>query len=127
MREDAEVADAHEARRQHVQQKAPQEFLDRQTHPALLVLVRRVAPAESHAPFVQRHEPVIGDGHAVGVAAEITQRVFGAAEGWLGINDPVVAIQRANPRRKPLRLRQWSERAMEAELTLRLQPAQARG
>lgn len=55
MREDAEVADAHEARGgQQVQQKLPQELLGRQAHPALLVLVRRVAPAKSHTPFGQR-------------------------------------------------------------------------
>ena len=126
MRKDAEVADAHKARRQHVQQKAPQEFFDRQTHPSLLVLVRRVAPAESHASVGQRYEPVIGDGHAVGVAAEIMQRMLGAAEGRLGINDPVVAIQRANPGRKRPGLREWGECAMEAELARCMQLAQAR-
>ncbi len=53
MGKEAEVTDAHEARGQHVQQEAAQEFFDRQTHPALLVLVLRVAPAESDASFAQ--------------------------------------------------------------------------
>ena len=41
-----EVADAHEAFWQHVQQEAPEELVHLQTHEALLVVMCRVAPAE---------------------------------------------------------------------------------
>jgi hypothetical protein len=126
VRKNAEVPDPHEARRQDVQQESPQEFLDGQTHLALFVFVRGVSPEKSHTPFGQRHEPVIGDGHAVGVAAEITQRMLGAAEGRLGIDDPVGALQRTNHCRKRFGCGEWGECAMEAEFGLRVQPAQAR-
>lgn len=38
-------------------------------------------------------EPVIGDRDAMGVAGQIMQNVFRAAEGPLGVDDPVFAKQ----------------------------------
>ena len=43
----AEVADADESRRQHMQQEAAQELVDRQCHQTLLILVSGIAPAKS--------------------------------------------------------------------------------
>ena len=37
----------------YLEQKPPQEFLDGQTHASLLVLVLRIAPAESHTSLIQ--------------------------------------------------------------------------
>jgi hypothetical protein len=44
--EEAEVADAYEAAREQMQQKAPQELIDWQRHQLLLVAMGGVAPAE---------------------------------------------------------------------------------
>ena len=44
--EEAEVADAHEAARKHVEQEAAQELIDGQSHEPLLVAVSGIAPAE---------------------------------------------------------------------------------
>ena len=35
--------------------------------------------------MLEGHEPVVGDGDAMGVAGEITKHMMGSAEGWLGI------------------------------------------
>jgi len=43
----AEIADADECRRQHVQQDSSQELVDWQHHQTLLVVVSRIAPAKS--------------------------------------------------------------------------------
>ena len=48
MGQKAEVADAHEARRKHVEQEAAQELLHRKGHQTLLVAVRGVSPAEGN-------------------------------------------------------------------------------
>ena len=40
---------------------------------------------------------MVGDGDAVGIAAEILQHVLGSAEGWFGVDDPVFAEERAQP------------------------------
>ena len=79
--EEAEVADAHEAARQQVEQEAAQELLDRQSHQPLLVAMGGVSPAEGDVAFVEGDQSVVGDGDAMGVAAEIAQHVFRPAEG----------------------------------------------
>jgi hypothetical protein len=33
---------------------------------------------------------MVGDRDAMGIAREIMQNMFGTAEGWLGIDDPVL-------------------------------------
>jgi hypothetical protein len=91
MGKESEVPDTHESRRQNVQKKAAYKFLDRQTHQSLLVLVCRVPPTEGDTAFCQRDQSVVGNRHPVGVTAQIAQRVFGSAEGSLGIHDPIGA------------------------------------
>jgi hypothetical protein len=78
--EESEVADAHEAGRQDMQQEASQELVCVERKQSLLILVRRISPPKGDAPVRDRHNAVVGDGDAMGVAAEIAQRVFGSAE-----------------------------------------------
>ena len=40
---------------------------------------------------------MVGDGDAVGIAAEILQHVLGSAEGWFGVDDPIFAEERTQP------------------------------
>ena len=91
--EEAEVADAHEAARQQVQQEAAQELIDRQSHEPLLVAVGGVAPAEGDVAVGESNQPAVGDGDAMGVGAEIAQHMFRSAERPFGVDDPVVAEQ----------------------------------
>jgi hypothetical protein len=42
---------------------------------------------------------MVGDGDAMGVAGQVVENMFGAAEGWLGVDDPVLP---ASCRRKLL-------------------------
>ena len=51
---------------------------------------------------------MVGDGDAVSVAAEILQHVLGSAEGWFGVDDPIVCgrADAARPRRT------WDGRAV---------------
>ena len=86
--EEAEVADAHETARQQVQQEAAQELVDRQAHDTLLVGMGGISPAEADVALPECDQSAVGDGDAMGVAAEIAQRVFRAAEGRLGSKRP---------------------------------------
>src|ERR1700693_36438 len=81
--EEAEVADAHEAAWQHVEQEAAEELVDRQSHDPLWGAVRGIAPSERDFAISQSKQPVVGDGDAVGVGAEIAQHVFRSTEGRL--------------------------------------------
>ena len=104
--EEAEVADAHKAARQQVQEEAAQELIDGQSHQPLLVAVSGVAPAESDVAIGESNQPVVGDGDAVGVGAEIAQHVFWPAEGPLGVDDPVVTEQHPQPGGEGARFRE---------------------
>ena len=124
MSEEAEVANADESRRQQVQQKAAQELIDRKRHEALLVFVRRIAPAESDSASVEGDQAMVGDGHPVRVAAEIVQGMLGTAKGALGINHPVGTEERAQHRLEGLGSVQRDQRSMEVELSPVVQLAQ---
>ncbi|CAE6908220.1 hypothetical protein R69749_08506 [Paraburkholderia domus] len=68
--EQAIVADAVEAAGQHVQQEAAHELVRAQGHGLVAGAPLRaiVLPAEGHAAFIERNEPLVGDGHAMRVA-----------------------------------------------------------
>ena len=111
--EEAEVADAHEAARQYVEQEAAEELIDRQRHDPLAVAVCGIAPSERDFAISKSKQPVVGDGNAVGVVAEIAQHVFRSTEGRLGINHPVLAEQQSEPGCEALRVGKRSELPVE--------------
>src|SRR5712692_4916172 len=59
---------------------------------------------------------MIGDGHAMSVAAEIAQHLHGTTEGGFGIDDPIVAVQAAHEFCKLLRVGQSDGGTSAAEL-----------
>ena len=113
--EEAEVADAHEAAREQVEEEAAQELIDGQGHEPLLVGVSGISPAEGDVAVGEGNESVVGDGDAMGVGTEIAQRVFRPAEGALGVDDPVVAEQESEPGGKGPLCCEWCEVAVELE------------
>ena len=68
---------------------------------------------------------MIGDGHAMGVAAEIAQYLQGTTEGLLGIDDPIVAVQAAHKFRKLLRVGQRGGGTVATHLVAAVQTFQA--
>jgi hypothetical protein len=52
----------------------------------LFVAVSRIAPTKSDLAIGQGDQAVVGDGHAMGVAAEIVHYVFRATEGRLQVH-----------------------------------------
>ena len=61
---------------------------------------------------------MVGDGHAMGVAAEIVQHIFGAAEGTFQVNHPVFSKQWPEPSSKDLGFGEELQLFGEAELTI---------
>ena len=66
--EDPDMADAHEAARQDVQQEATQAFVDRQGHDLAPVLVGVVLPVEADHAVGAADEPVVGQRDAMRIA-----------------------------------------------------------
>ena len=60
---------------------------------------------------------MVGDGDAVGIAAEILQHVIGSTEGWFGVDDPIFAEERAQPGREKLGMSEWREFSGQVQLT----------
>src|ERR1700730_16614297 len=56
---------------------------------------------------------MVGDGDAVRIASEIVQNMLGTAEGWLGIDDPVLAKELSEKSSKATRLDKTLERAVK--------------
>jgi hypothetical protein len=76
-------------------QEAPQKLLGRKSHRAWLAAMRVILPAKTHRGIRDREQAVVGDGDAMSVAGQIVKDVFWSAEGWLGIDDPVLFKQSA--------------------------------
>ena len=91
--EQAVVSDAHEAFWQDVEEEAAQELGCLELHDALLTAVGVILPAEADVFSVEADQAVVGDGDAMGVAAEITQHMFRTAEGRSYVDDPPLLLQ----------------------------------
>ena len=85
------MADANQAAGQDVKQEAAQELMSGNGHDLLLAAVGIVSPAEGDAIVFEGHEPMVGNGDAMGVAGQVVENMFGAAEGRLGVDDPVLS------------------------------------
>src|SRR6266853_5754996 len=59
---------------------------------------------------------MVGDGHAMGVAAEILQHIWGATEGTFQVDDPVLSKQWPEPSSEDLGLGEELQVFGEAEL-----------
>ena len=42
---------------------------------------------------LESHEAMVGDGDAMGIAGQVVENMFSTAEGWLGVNDPVLSAE----------------------------------
>lgn len=88
--EEAVVANAMEAVRQHVEQEAPHELADVEAHDLALVTTALpiVLPAETDIGLVKIEQAAVSDRDAMRVAREISQDLLGTGEGLFGIDDP---------------------------------------
>src|ERR1039457_4289761 len=125
IRQQAVAADAHETFGQYVQEEAAEEVHRVQSHDALLAAVGIIAPAEADALPVESGDAVVGDGHAVGVAAEVAQDMFGAAEGRLGVDVPVLVAKLLDQLIKQRRITERSGRTSEVEQALAVEMVKA--
>jgi hypothetical protein len=79
--QEAEMPNTHEALRKDVQQKTGQEFIDGQGQQFLFVAVSGIAPTKSDLAIGKGDQAVVGDGHAMGVAAELCSTYSGPPKG----------------------------------------------
>ena len=116
--EESEVSDTHQTAGQNVQQEAAQELMCGNGHELLLAAVGMVSPAEGDAIALKGHEAMVGDGDAVGIASQVVENMFGAAEGRLGVNDPGLLAEFPEEVVERVRRGELLKRAMELEAVL---------
>lgn len=83
-----------------VKKKAAHELVRGNGHDSGLVAGCIVPPTKRDVAAIEGNETVIGDGDTMGVAPEVTDHLLGAAEGGLGIDNPVLAKERSEKRRE---------------------------
>ena len=88
--EKTEVSDANQTAGQHVKQEAAQELMGGDGHDLLLAAVGIISPAEGDTIVLEGQEAMVGDGHTMGVAGQVVEHMFRAAEGRLGVDHPVL-------------------------------------
>ena len=120
------MTDTVEAVRQDVDQEAADELARRQTHDFLAVtgLDAVVLPAERDGLGVRADQAVVRDRDPVGVAAQIGQHRFGAAEGRFGAHHPFRLAQWRKPGGESLGIRKALEVAEERQLACAVQRRQ---
>ena len=88
-----EVANAHEATRQQMEEKPAEKLIDREVHDALAVAVGRVSLSEDDVVICERNQPTVGNSYAVRICAKVAEDVLRTAEWRLGIDHPIFSKQ----------------------------------
>ena len=114
--EEAEVPNTDKAAGDDMEEEAPDEFLGVEGHDLHAVTVRVVLPAEAHDAVGGADEPLVGDRHAVRIAAEVLEDLRRPGEGSLGVHDPGVVAKVPEPGGEGVRIREGRDRAGEDKL-----------
>ena len=68
--------------------------------------------------MLKGQKAVVGDGDAMGVTGEIAEHMMGTAEGWLGVDDPVLTEQGTQEGAEGLFVFERLENSGESKLVL---------
>ena len=89
----AEVTDTHEAIGEHVEEKTADEFVSIKGQSLFSIPLFSVPVAEGDLTVFEGEDTVIGQSHAVGIAAEVVEHGLWRAERLLRIDHPVLFTQ----------------------------------
>ena len=90
---EAVVSDFDKPGRENVPQKAADKLRGGDGHQSLVSGPAVVPGSEGDLALGQAHQPMVGDGHPVGVAAEVMIGLGRAAESPLGVDDPLFSSE----------------------------------
>jgi len=115
--EEPVVANTVEPTRQNVEQKSPDELVRRKGHGFLLIVIAVVSPTKFHLTLFDVDESMIGNGHPVGVAADIVHHLLWPGERWFGVDDPFNVSYRIEMTGESLGILECLKRREELQLT----------
>ena len=99
-------------------QETANEFVDRQGHLFLLVVILVIAPLERHCTIFQLQDAVIRNCDAVRVPAEIFHHTTCVFERGLAVHHPFLLVQGRHPVVERNRIFQVYDRTIEVEFGL---------
>lgn len=103
--EEPEMADACERNGERVKEESAEELVGMKRHDFGLAGIAVIFPAERDMVIGDLGQSVVGDGNAMGVAAEITKDMVRPAKGRFGVDDPVGGAEAVDKRGESLRIR----------------------
>lgn len=72
-----------------MQEESAQKLTGGNRHLPLLITMGIIFPTERDLICGHGDQPVIGDGHTMGVASQVMEYMLGSPEGLLGVHHPV--------------------------------------
>ena len=84
----------------------------------LFVIVSGITPTKRDRPVSKRDQTVVGDGHAMGVPAQITEHMLWTSERTFRVDHPILSEQCSQPRSKGFRLSEELQVSMKVELAV---------
>jgi hypothetical protein len=87
------VADSDKTRGQNMEEEAPDKLVGTESNEPVFPRGGVVPGSEGDPPICHAHQPLVGDGHPVGVAAYILEDVLRPTEGFFGIDHPFFASE----------------------------------
>ena len=109
-----------------VQQQTPQELHGVQRQGAQAVATLVILVAEGHLAMLQGHEPVVGDGDAVGIAGQVLEHMLGVLDGLFGVDDPLLVAQGGEEPLPGRGLGECPTTTRQGELALAIEPLEPR-
>jgi hypothetical protein len=116
--EEPVMPQTHETGRKDMKQKAANELAGIKGHQPDLVSSAIILPAEGDFAILELDETMIGDGHPMRIAAEVIQDLRRAAEGGLGVDNPVRLACASKKVTEDFWFRQAGKLASESQLLL---------
>jgi hypothetical protein len=113
---EAVVSDFDKPGWENVPEKPADELRGGDGHQPLVSGAAVVPGPEGDLALGQAHQPMVGDGHPVGVAAEVLIGLGGAAESPLGVDDPLFSSEFPEEALELLRLFQTGHLALQSAL-----------
>src|SRR6516164_11474385 len=113
---------------QNVQQETPNELVGAECHCAVprLPVAAVVLVAEGHAALVERNEATVRDGDTMGVAGAIGKYRLRPGEGRLGVDEPLLPLERCEMSGEGLRAPQVLDLDKEREPACRVDVGERR-
>jgi hypothetical protein len=90
VRQEAEMPNTDKSFRQHVQEESTNELVGGNRHFLLFVTVSVIPPEKRDVVAIKGKQSMVGNRNTMSIASEVAHDLFGPAEGWLGIDHPVL-------------------------------------